>query len=160
VAGDSVFVFADNDPDIETDDAWIAAQVTTATTTAIVCPLDLDPAVLLTFNGQGALFAADSVGIGAAVRSYQEFTFGTTTLGGDVYLGRRTGSGDMIPMTGPLAPTNGLEFVYRDSLGAVTTTPTEVAQIEVLVRTGQTVLSATGNNTVQDSVLVWIHTRN
>ena len=160
LVGDSVFVWADNDEDIDTDDAWISANVTAADTVGIVCPQDLDPAVRLTFNGQGALFTADSVGIGAPVRSYQDFTFGTTTLNGEVYLARRQGTGDMLPIAGPLAASNGLEFVYRDSLGAVTATPTQVAQIEVTVRTGSAALNALGTGMESDSILVWIHTRN
>ena len=104
-------------------------------------------------------FTTDSVGIGAPIRSYQEYTFGTTTMLGDVYLGRRVGSGDMIPVAGPLRDTNGLAFVYRDSLGAVTSTPADVSQIEVTVRTGSEVLNSLGEM-VSDSVLVWIHTRN
>jgi prepilin-type N-terminal cleavage/methylation domain-containing protein len=160
LTNDSVFVWADNDQDIDTDDVWISASVTAVDSTGVVCPQDSDPAVLLTFNGQSALFTADSVGIGAPVRSYIDFTFGTTTLNGDVYLSRREGTGDMLPISGPLAATNGIQFVYRDSLGAVTATPTAVSQIEVQVRTGSQVLNPAGGGMVSDSILVWIHTRN
>jgi hypothetical protein len=123
----------------------------------VTCP-DGDPATELTFVGLQAVFLADSVGIGAPVRSFQTYTFGTTTLNGDVYLGRRLRGGDMIPITGPLQDTDGVEFIYRDSLGVVTTTPTDVSQIEVIVRTGGRVLSSL-QNMVRDSVQVWIHTR-
>ena len=155
---DSVFVFADNDENATSDDVWIPARIT-AVDSSVVCPQPDSAAALdLTFNGQASLFSADSVGIGAPVRSYEEFAFGTTTMNGDVYLARRD-TGDYIPIAGPLAPTNGLEFVYRDALGNVTTVDTLVAQIEVVVRTGSTVQNSLGQM-VQDSVLVWIHTRN
>jgi prepilin-type N-terminal cleavage/methylation domain-containing protein len=157
--GDSVFVYADNNENIDTDDVWIPARVTAVNNVAVFCPQALlSPALDLTFNGQGALFAADSVGVGAPVRSYEEFTFGTTTMNGDVYLARRD-TGDYVPMAGPLAPRDGLQFVYRDALGAVTATPTDVSQIEVTIRTGSEVLNSLGR-LVQDSILVWIHTRN
>lgn len=159
VTGDSVFVYADNDEDIDSDDAWISARISALNTTGITCPQDGDAAIELTFNGQASLFNADSVGVGAPVRSYQKYTFGTTTMSGDTYLGRREGTGDYVPVAGPLSATNGLQFVYRDSLGAVTTDPTLVSQVEVTVRTGSEVLNSLGQ-LVQDSVQVWIHTRN
>jgi prepilin-type N-terminal cleavage/methylation domain-containing protein len=159
VAGDSVFIFADNNEKTQSDDAWIAAEISAVESlVTTVCPQDLDPALKLEFNGQGSLFAADSVGIGAAVRSYEEFAFGTTTLNGDVYLARRD-TGRYVPMAGPLAPTDGLEFVYRDLMGDVTAVDTLVAQIEVTLRTGSEVMNSLGQM-VQDSVQVWIYTRN
>lgn len=156
VSGDSVFIWADNDPDTENDDTWFSADISGVDGTA-VCP-DGSGATQLTFAGLQTLFLTDSVGIGAPVRSFQDYTFGTTTMSGDVYLGRQTGTGDMVPVTGPLEAGAGLEFIYRDSLGAVTTTPTDVSQIEVIIRTGSQVLGPLGRM-VQDSVNVWIHTR-
>lgn len=155
-AGDSVFIWADNDPDINTDDTWFVADVSGIDASA-TCP-DGAAAMELSFVGLQAVFLNDSVGIGAPVRSYETYTFGTTTLNGDVYLGRQTGGGDMIPITGPLQPSDGFELIYRDSLGTVTTTPTDVSQIEVIVRTGSEVLGPLGEM-VQDSVRVSIYTR-
>jgi prepilin-type N-terminal cleavage/methylation domain-containing protein len=162
--GDSIFAWADNEENVETDDVWIPARVTAVDsfTTAVglpVCPQDLAPASLLTFNGQAAAFAADSVRVGAPVRSYIEYTFGVTNLMGDPYLGRQTQSGPMVPIAGPLRTGNGLQFTYRDSLGTVTNVPTDVRQIEVTVRTGSRVLNSLGQM-VSDSVTVWIHSRN
>ncbi|MDA0329070.1 MAG: prepilin-type N-terminal cleavage/methylation domain-containing protein [Gemmatimonadetes bacterium] len=157
---DSVFIFADNDEDIDSDDVWIIAQVTAVDqAVTVLCPQDLTPAHTLTFSGQSALFAADSVGLGAPVRSFEEYTFGLTTMAGDRYLARRSGGGDMIPIAGPLRPTGGLEFVYRDADGVVTAVPADVRQIEVTIRTGSTVLNSLGRM-VSDSVNVWIYTRN
>ena len=157
--GDSVFVYADNDPDIDRDDAWISASISSIDSASVVCPQDGDAGLNLTFGSQMTAFTNDSVHVGAPVRSYQDFTFGTTTMLGDVYLGRRTGTGDMIPVAGPLRDRDGLAFVYRDAMGDVTATPADVAQIEVTVRTGSEVLNSLGEM-VSDSVLVWIHTRN
>lgn len=156
--GDSIFVFADNDEGTASDDTWFAARVT-AVSNSTVCPQDLTPAQELTMSGQGALFAADSVGIGAPVRSFGEYTFGTTTLLGDTYLGRRQGNGDMIPVAGPVRSVGGIEFVYRDAYGTTTAAGSSVRQIEVIVRTGADVLNGRGG-LVQDSITAWIYTRN
>lgn len=162
-ANDSVFVYADNDEDIRTDDVWIPAQVTAVDTAGVTCPQDGTPAAELTFLGQLSSFlpaiGGDSVGIGAPMRSYQRFTFGTVAAYGDTYFGRRAGNGPMIPVAGPIASTNGVDFIYRDELGAITSTATDVRQIEVRVRTGSNVLNSLGE-TVRDSITAWIYTRN
>jgi prepilin-type N-terminal cleavage/methylation domain-containing protein len=158
MTGDSTFVFADNDEDIDTDDAWIAGDITAVDSTGVVCPQDSTAAVELTFQGQATAFATDSVGIGAPVRSYSEYTFGTTVMNGDTYLARRD-TGSYIPIAGPLTDADGLEFVYRDALGNVTAVDTLVSQIQVTIRTGSEVLNSLGQLT-RDSILVWIHTRN
>jgi len=154
---DSVFVFADNDERDDDDDVWIRAQVND--TSAATCPQDGNTAVELRFNGQSALFTADSVGVGAPVRSYDRFTFGLTTFGGDPYLGRRQRAADMTPIAGPLRAGTGIEFVYRDQLGAVTTTPADVRQVVVRVRSGSGVLNSLGQQ-VSDSVTAWVYARN
>ncbi len=157
--GDSVFVFADNDENDDADDVWIAARIGAVDTT-FSCPHDAGVnASELTFNGQNALFSADLVQLGAPVRSYVEFTFGLTMFRGDPYLGRQEGTGDMIPVAGPLRATTGLEFVYRDAQGAVTAVRTDVRQIEVKIRTGSGVLNSLGRE-VSDSITAWIYTRN
>jgi len=156
--GDSVFVFADNNENDDDDDVWIPARVTLVDTT-VVCPQGGEGAMMLRFNGQAALFSADSVGIGAPVRSYLEYTFGTTNMLGDPYLSRRLGNGDMIPIAGPLRVGTGLEFVYRDADGVVTATPADVRQIQISVRTGSKVLNSL-NEMVSDSITVWVFTRN
>ena len=156
--GDSVFVFADIDEKDDDDDVWIAARVTAVDTT-VTCPQNGERATELTFNGQGALFTADSVGIGAPVRSYETFTFGATAFLGDSYLGRRPGTGGMMPIVGPIRTGNGLELAYRDGYGNVTSTPADVRQIEVTVRTGSGVMNSL-NEEVQDSINVLIYTRN
>ena len=157
--GDSVFVYADNDESDENDDAWISARITAVDTSGVTCPQTGGPGDRLRFNGQTALFSADSVGLGAPVRSYKRYTFATSTLLGDTYFSRREGSGDMVPISGPLRVSGGLQFVYRDALGAVTAVDTLVRQIEVTIHTGSNVLNSLGG-TVSDSITAWIYTRN
>ena len=158
-AGDSVFVYADNDEDIRTDDVWIPARVTAVDTSAVTCPQDGTPAAELTFLAQLPLFLADSVGIGAPIRSFETYTFRTVNTLGQTYFGRREGGGATQPVAGPIAATNGLQFIYRDDLGAVTNVPANVRQIEVRVRTGSNVLNSLGQP-VRDSITAWIFTRN
>jgi hypothetical protein len=155
---DSVFVFADNDERDDDDDDWIEAQIG-GSITASVCPQDASAAWVIRFPGQAALFTADSVRVGAPVRSYTPVRFGLTTLSGAEYLGRAEGTAALSPVAGPLRSGTGLEFVYRDSVGGVTSTPTNVRQIVVRVRSGSTVMNSL-NQMVSDSVLAWVYTRN
>jgi len=156
--GDSVFIYADNNPNDNDDDVWIEARVTAVDLT-VTCPQNGEGAMELRFNGQASLFNADSVGIGAPVRSYLQYTFGIATMLGDSYLGRRVGNGDMIPIAGPLRAGDGLEFEYRDALGTVTAVPADVRMIVVTIRTGSTVLNSLGEM-VSDSITVWVYARN
>ena len=158
-AGDSVFVYADNDEGNTNDDAWIEARVSAIDSTD-QCPQDSTAATELTFNGQSSLFSADSVGVGAPVRSYEKFTFGVTTLLGDPFLARRSGSdATFVPIAGPLAASNGLTFAYLDRFGNTTTNPLNVRQIVVTIRTGSGVMNSLGRP-VSDSITAWIYTRN
>jgi prepilin-type N-terminal cleavage/methylation domain-containing protein len=158
-AEDSVFIFADNEVRDDDDDVWIKTAIGTVDTSAgVTCPQDGAAATELRFGGLAALFMTDSVGVGAPVRSFQHFTFGLTDYAGDPYLGRKEGN-TWVPIAGPLQAGTGLEFVYRDALGATTTTPTDVRQIVVRVRSGSGVLNSLGR-TVSDSITAWVYTRN
>jgi prepilin-type N-terminal cleavage/methylation domain-containing protein len=151
--GDSVFVFADNDPNDDDDDAWISAAVSEVDTDQS-CPQNDESASRLRFGGQEALFVANAVGVGAPVRSFERFEFGPTVFRGDTYLGRNS-----VPVVGPIRPDDGLAFVYRDAMGDVTNTPADVRQIVTTVRTGGGVLNSLGTE-VRDSITFWIYTRN
>ncbi|MFQ5536175.1 MAG: PilW family protein [Gemmatimonadota bacterium] len=154
-ADDSVFVFADNDQAVSSDDTWIAAKVTAVDTTA---SCGGTTAQELTFSGQSATFTADSVRTGAPIRSFTRFTYGLVTYNGDTYLGRRDASGTEAPLVGPLA-SNGVSVTYLDGNGNVTTTPTDVRQVLVTIRTSSGVLSSLGEM-VADSITTRIYTRN
>lgn len=157
VAGDSVFIFADKYQRDEGDDKWVKGRITAVT--AGVCPQDASAAVQLTFAGQQSTFTADSVHVGAAVRSFTPVRFAPTTYSGDTYLGRGESGGALSPVAGPIRATGGLQFVYRDALGAVTATPANVRQIVVTVRSASGVLNSL-NQPVTDSITAWIYTRN
>ncbi len=77
------------------------------------------------------------------------------------FLMRQIGSGTAVPMVGPLlsASDGGLNFVYQDALGNVTSTPADVASVSVTLRTGADVRSAQGSM-VSDSITTLISLRN
>lgn len=160
---DSTVIFADNNQNDPDDDAWVAAEITGVDTTT-TCP-DGSQAVDVTFGGQGSLFnqdvnpGADSVRVGAPIRSFRYYTFGLTSYAGDTYLGRREGANDFVPIAGPLKADDGLELGFRDANGNTTTTAADVRQIVVKLRTASGVMDSQGRM-VSDSITAWIHTRN
>ena len=155
--GDSVLIFADNVTDIASDDVWISGRVTAVDTTKTCASADAQE---LTFGSQSSVFAADSVRNGAPVRGYTYYTYGTFTFMGETYLGRADTTGTMVPVVGPLKASNGLQFVYLDSLAAVTNKAANVRLIQVTLRSGGSgVLNSVGNE-VSDSVTSTIYMRN
>jgi prepilin-type N-terminal cleavage/methylation domain-containing protein len=134
-AQDSVYVFADNDEFVTTDDNWFRAYVTANDTTA-TCS-DGSPAQRITFSGQSAAFSADSVSTGAPVRSFEHMTYSLGTYNSETYLGRLVAGGSWVPLVGPLTGITGspgLEFEFLDANGATTATPGDVRQIDVTLR--------------------------
>ncbi len=156
--GDTAMVFADNDTGVDGDDVWLALEITGVDGTA-TCPQNSEGGTAVTFGGQMAAFLADDVYQGAPLRSRLYYTFGDTVIGSDTYLARREGNGAMVPLAGPIQATTGLEFVYLDSLGAVTATLADIRQIEVTLRTGSEVINSLGQ-LVSDSITTRIYTRN
>ena len=163
-ANDTVFVFAENREATGSDDVWLVAPVTGVDTTVTCLGR---PAIELQFPTLTTVFDTDSVRVGAPVRAYRNYTYqrvnltiGTTS---GTYLSRRdplVNSGFPWPIAGPLRPgTDGVQFIYRDAMGNITSTPTDVRQIEVRIRTGNRVMSGTGQM-VSDSLSTWIYTRN
>ncbi len=158
-AGDSVFVFADNQTSIATDDDWITVRVSAVDST-VTC--GSSRAQDLSFAGQSAQFTqptGDSVRTGAPVRSYVRYQYGLTTYDGETYLGRTDPSGTTVPIVGPLKSSDGLSFMYLDSVGNTTAVTTDVRQIRVTIRTASGVVNSVGQ-TVSDSITALIYTRN
>jgi prepilin-type N-terminal cleavage/methylation domain-containing protein len=156
---DSAFVFADGDVGITTDDVWVRSKITAVDTTK-AC--GTDGAQQLTFSDSALI--TNAVASGAPVRSYTNFKYGLVTYDGQYYLGRQEKDGTAVPMVGPLGSTDstataGVRFRYLDSLGAVTTTPANVRQIQVTVRTWADVTTSQGQR-VADSVTISVYPRN
>jgi type II secretory pathway pseudopilin PulG len=155
---DSVFIFAENDEGIDSDDVWLEAVITSTDSTAD-CSTG-EEGIMLEFQGQTGIFNGDEVQIGAPVRSYLNYRIGAANVSwGDRYLAVEDTSGSWQPLVGPLRETTPLTFVYYDQYGAVTSDRTLVSQIAVTIRTGSSVLNSLGQ-LVSDSVTMVIHTRN
>ena len=76
--------------------------------------------------------------VGAAFRSFRRVEYAEYQLNSRWWLGRKVGAAASYEqLTGPLvAPSsNGLAFVYYDTLGAVTTNPAAVGTVAVTLRT-------------------------
>ena len=139
----------------------LLAQVTTNDTTQVCGG---DPAQQLTFAGQTTAFLADTVRMGAPVRSFVHYTYGRFDMSGDSYIARRVAGGDIEPLVGPVpasfaagVPT--VEFVYMDGTGAITTVPADVQQIEVRVRVRSDARDAQGDM-IADSLMTRVYLRN
>lgn len=162
---DSVFVFSDANPDVANDDEWLRGLITNVDRT-VTCPApNLNPAqeIRVSGLGTGAANGPTDVLLGAPARSYtpERYTYGLYTIGGDWWLGRRTGSADPIPIAGPLGSSGsqGVQFAYRDTLGNVTSDPGAVGQVRVTLRARSEMRDGNGNP-LTDSITSRIWVRN
>lgn len=155
---DSVVVFADVDTTRVDDDVYHYASVNAGDNTQTCGP---KPAQILRFPGMGPAFRADSVWVGAPIRSYAWLTYGLYQVDGDWYLGRRPEGGVPAPLLGPLSSKSdgGLSFEYLDGDGNTTATSTEVRQIQITLRTPGEVRGPRGD-LISDSLTTRIYTRN
>lgn len=155
VANDSIFVFADNAPEKSSDDTWLTKLVQTVDYSA-TC----SGAPGQTLSVPNLASSGDTVRVGAPVRAFLTYTYGLYDFSGESYLGRRLSTATSPdPLVGPLIPKRGLTFRYLDSLGAVTTTPEDVAQIEVVLRYTSQMRDAR-NQLVRDSIVARVYPRN
>ncbi|HSM35005.1 MAG TPA: prepilin-type N-terminal cleavage/methylation domain-containing protein [Longimicrobiales bacterium] len=126
-AGDSIFVFSQGPDLIDTaDDAWIPGEVSAVTSAAPVgCGVAWPKETLggaadgnhdvATLTISSALALTD-VTRGAPARTFERLTYGRYTVGGEVVLGRRSGTTAPVPLVGPLAAgTDGLRFEFFDA---------------------------------------------
>jgi prepilin-type N-terminal cleavage/methylation domain-containing protein len=154
-AGDSIFIFADNEPDRMLDDVWLTRFVQNVDSTA-TCSGAL--AQRLTVPNLAS--TGDTVRLGAPIRAFLTYTYGLHVFGGESYLARRIStSGTSDPLVGPLLPNRGVTFRYLDSVGAVTTVAADVAQIEVTLRYQSQVMNSQ-NQPVRDSIVARVYPRN
>ena len=79
VAGDSVMVFADNDPDIASDDTILSGMVDSTVDTTQTCS-GADTAQSLSVGALATALANDTVRIGAPVRGFTIYTYGLYSL--------------------------------------------------------------------------------
>jgi prepilin-type N-terminal cleavage/methylation domain-containing protein len=159
--GDSVVIYAENQPNSATDDRWIKGRISGRDTT-IACGSSQAQRLTVTAiaNAAASGTPVDTVRVGSNLRSYTHYTYGLYTIDGAPYLGRKdSGVGSPVALVGPLRSASGLAFRFLDTLNAVTTTLANIAQVEVTLRTLSSVRGPNGQF-VADSIVTRIYVRN
>lgn len=177
--GDTAFFYDEGATNSVSDDSWQKVPVTAALTVG-VCPTS--SGFTTTSAEQNASWTltigtALNAGVvpGSIIRFYRhaKYKLYQPTAGGSWYLGYQdcpAGScGTMQAVAGPYLAyssdpaSTGLRFVYRDSTGAVTTTPANVARIDVVAkaRTDNPIhMAGRPEDYYSDSLVVTIALRN
>jgi prepilin-type N-terminal cleavage/methylation domain-containing protein len=177
-ANDSLLVFWEGDPGTRSDDRWLAAQIKTVAAVPLCSDSGpagagtaLHPGFTLTMQPQwinnGAVNIPGAITNGSPVRGFESVTYQVyqSPTDNNWYLGLQNNSkgASIQPLVGPLNGSNGLTLSYFDSVGAVTAVPTQVAQIDIVLRarTLSPVRGATGPQDYKvDSVTTRVALRN
>ncbi len=160
-ASDSLYLLADNDIDISTDDAWLRGTYTrTDTTTQCSAATgDVLRSAKLNLSNLSSAMATDSVRVGAVFRSFDTYTLGLYVNSGDTYLGWKYGTEAAVPLVGPLKASGGLSFVYLDDLGSVTAVLADIARVDVTLSATPGVIGRDGSP-IETSITISIAARN
>ena len=171
--GDSILVYWEGDPTSRADDQWLPAQLQKDADPGFCADSNVatNPALLLTLQPQwinnATLNRAGAILNGAPVRGFDKVTYRSyQAADGNWYLGQRNPAqgGTMQPVLGPLTGANGVTFSYYDTAGAVTAVPTQVAQIEIVLRARTASPIRSGGTGVQtykvDSLVTRVALRN
>lgn len=145
VAGDSLFIFDEGATSARTDDTWRAYRLTglpaagsCATSTGFTRTAS-EAAAGMTISVATAIPVTTMPG--APIRFFRPARYALSTgPDGRWYLGYTecaAGCGTLDVVAGPVsAPSGqGIRFTFRDSLGAVTATPAQVALVELAIHT-------------------------
>lgn len=156
VQDDSVYIFADNNPNLSGDDGWLPATISIPTTGGTTCS---DGS-----TGQRLQVVGISPGViqlGGPIRAYDTYTYGLYWVAGDWHLARRGSNNLVEPLVGPLLPRSrsGLRFTYYDGSGAVTANPASVRRIDITLRAESKARGFDGN-ILSDSITTSIYSRN
>lgn len=145
VAGDSVFIFDEGASAARNDDLWRAYRLTVGPSIA-TCPTSSG---FTKTAGEAAAGMRLSVATalplttlpGAPIRLFRPARYALTTgADGRWYLGYtecKAGCGTLDVVAGPIRPPSGqgIGFTFRDSLGVITATRTDVAFVELVLHT-------------------------
>jgi len=150
VSGDTAFVYDEGAGPTTSDDSWLKIRLTAAPIVG-TCPTSTG------YTGTAAEAASgytltvapalpSTVVVGSVIRFYRraKYKLFQPTANGSWYVGYMECPGGVCgtlqAVAGPYAAysntasVTGLRFVYRDSTGAITNTPTSVARIDITVR--------------------------
>ena len=146
-AGDSVLIYDEGATTSITDDSWRVYKLTAAVTVGS-CPTATGYTTTSAEAAAGYTLTLSSsppatTPVGSMIRFFRRahYSFYKTSTG-ESYLGFFDCPGgtcsSIVPVSGPFKPYaasgSGIQFVYYDSTGAVTTIPANVARIDVTVR--------------------------
>jgi prepilin-type N-terminal cleavage/methylation domain-containing protein len=124
-AGDSAFIFFENDTLKMSDDRWVRVGISAAASTTCGYPVAGTAARTFTLSGSGInTTAAPLAGFmyGAPVRTYEITKMALYTADGAKWLGMCTGDGCTLqPVVGPLADAGGFLLTRYNDVGTVVT---------------------------------------
>ena len=117
------------------------------------------PQVTVELSGDSTTLA--NMQVGSPIRAFQRTHYGLFQQDGRWWLGRRVDAGAYEILTGPMqAPADsGLIFTYYDAAGAVTTDPTLVAEVDIVLRS-QSYGPALSGQSLTDSLTLKVALRN
>ena len=123
-AGDSAFIFFENDTLKISDDKWIPVEISGVTASTCTFGGTSYAAHTLTLAGSGIVDAThehDLFLVGAPVRTFELTRLALYEAGGQKWFGMCTGSLDctLQPVLGPLAATNGVTITRYNDVGGV-----------------------------------------
>lgn len=172
-AGDSAFLFYENDTLKISDDLWARVGITAVATSTCAWPQSGQAAYTFTLNPVIAgTFTLTKFLKGAPLRTYEITRLTLMTSGGNKFLGMCTGLSTCTPepVVGPLADNGGFVLTrYNDAGGVVTgNTATNRAslrslRIKFVGKTEQVISRGTDRGalqTVQDSLITVVTLRN
>lgn len=152
-------VFVDNRPDRRSDDVWQTTTTLNQDSTGILACPDGESAQEIRLQGMTWGAPPDSLLSGSIVRTLAPNEYRLGTYDGETYLMREDEAGDVYPLVGPLSANDGVTFRYLDADGNVTTTATDVRQIDVTLRSPANIRGISGDLT-RDSLRARVYTRN
>jgi type II secretory pathway pseudopilin PulG len=156
VDGETLYVFADLDPETEADDAWLETTIQGVEGDQ-TCGADNHAAQNLTVTGFDAAEWA-RIRQGAPVRSWEEVEYAVEDFSGVPYLVRIEGE-SVGRLVGPLSGENGLHFEFLDANGDPTANALDVRTVEVELRTNSVAHTEAGE-AIGDSLTTAVQLRN
>jgi prepilin-type N-terminal cleavage/methylation domain-containing protein len=124
VAGDSAFIFFENDTLKYSDDRWVRVGISAVASATCAYPAAGTTGLTLTLGGSGIDTDYPLAGFlrGAPVRTYEITKMALYTADGAKWLGMCTGDGCTLqPVVGPLADANGFLLTRYNDVGTVVT---------------------------------------
>lgn len=154
LAGDSLLIYAENEPQLASDDGWLRAHVDGVQSGAPGCnDWDGYPRYRLQVS---APTSAGTVLEGAPIRAFEWLRYEVVEVGGQWVLARRRGA-TVHPLIGPLADRSAIRFRYFNASGVETNQPSQVSRIQITAR-GVSNLGIDG--VIGDTITTQVNLRN